>query len=48
LMDTLETLEEALGRIRPKETARAKGQGPKTRAARNNLREIETLNKLID
>jgi hypothetical protein len=48
LMDTLETLEDALANIRPKERARVKGQGPKTRAAKNQLREIEVLNKLID
>jgi hypothetical protein len=48
LMDTLETLEDALANIRPKERARVNGQGPKTRAAKNQLREIEVLNKLID
>jgi len=48
LMDTMESLEDALSGIRPKERARAKGQGPKTRAAKNQLREIETLNNLLD
>ena len=48
LMDAVETLQEALSRPRAKEGARAKGQGPKTLAAKNQLSQIETLNKLID
>jgi hypothetical protein len=48
LMDAVETLQEALSRPRAKEAARTKGQGPKTRAAKNQLGQIETLNKLID
>lgn len=48
LMDVMETLEESLAMRRPKEAARTKGQGPKTRAARNQLREIQTLNNLLD
>lgn len=48
LMDAVETLEDVLAAPRAKEGARAKGQGPKTRAARNQLREIDALNKLLD
>jgi hypothetical protein len=48
LMDAVEALQEALSRPRAKEAARTKGQGPKTRAAKNQLGQIETLNKLID
>jgi hypothetical protein len=48
LMDAVETLQEALSQPRAKERARAKSQGPKTLAAKNQLGQIETLNKLID
>jgi hypothetical protein len=48
LIETMEMLEDSLADVRPKERARVKGQGPKTRAAKNQLREIEVLNKLID
>jgi hypothetical protein len=48
LMDAVETLQEALSQPRAKERARAKSQGPKTLAAKNQLSQIETLNKLID
>lgn len=48
LMDVVETLEDSLRQPRAKEGARSKGQGPKTRAAKNQLGQVETLNKLID
>jgi hypothetical protein len=44
----VETLQEALSQPRAKERARTKSQGPKTLAAKNQLSQIETLNKLID
>ena len=48
MLDLAEMLEDNLRMPRPKEGARVKGQGPKTRAAKNNLVQgVETLNKLI-
>ena len=48
MLDLAEMLEDNLRMPRAKEGARVKGQGPKTRAAKNNLVQgVETLNKLI-
>ena len=48
LQEAVETLQDSLMQLRPKERSRAKEQGPKTRAARNQLRQGETFNNLID